>query len=662
MSEVPTLSEPSELGQLRRKVADAFADDGALAGGLPSFEIRNGQREMAVAVANVLESGGTLLAEAGTGTGKTLAYLVPAILSRHRVLISTGTKPLQDQIFYKDLPTLRRVLGIEFSASYMKGRGNYLCLHRFNAYQSGDLLTSAADDQTIETIAEWAEQTSTGDRAEIEDLPDDLAFWNEISGTSENCVGNDCPKHQECFVTRMRQRAIESDLVIVNHHLLCADAALRQSAYGEVIPSCAYAVIDEAHQLEDVATQYFGTVISNHKLEKLASDGIRAIEHDLKESPDTATTMEQAIALVNQHATHFFGAIRTHLPTPDRTRITPALLTPILEHGRQCSSSLRALETILRLVNEPSEDLRSLGRRAGELCTQIDFILDANDDRFVYFLERRGPGVFLRASPVDVSSIIQEFLLHQMRATVLTSATLAVDGSFEYQRSRLGIHDAIELRLSPEFDYADQTVLYLPKQMPEPKAPDFVEASADRICKLLEVTQGRAFVLFTSYANMHEVHKLIEPTVPFPLLTQGTAPRSVLLRNFRVTPNAVLLATSSFWQGVDVAGDTLSCVIIDKLPFLYPGDPITSARLELIAQRGGNPFHEYQVPLAVLSLLQGFGRLIRHRQDYGVLSILDPRVLTKAYGNRFLASLPATPIVREIDQVREFFIGKRVNC
>ena len=657
MPEVPTLSEPLEPGRLRRKVADAFADDGALAG-LPSFEIRNGQREMAVAVADVLESGGTLLAEAGTGTGKTLAYLVPAILSRHRVLVSTGTKPLQDQIYYKDLPILRRVLDIEFSASYMKGRGNYLCLHRFNAYRSGDLLTSAADENAIETIAEWAQQTSTGDRAEIEDLPDDLAFWSEISGTSENCVGNDCPNHQECFVTRMRQRAMESDLVIVNHHLLCADAALRQSAYGEVIPPCTHAVIDEAHQLEDVATQYFGIVISNHKLEKLVIDGIRAIKHDLQGTPDTANTMEQAIALVNQYATQFFGAIQTHLPTPDRTRITPDLLTPIAEHGRQFSSSLRAVETTARLVNEPSEDLRSLGRRAGELCAEIDFILDANDDRFVYFLERRGRGLFLRASPVDVSSIIQELLLNRMRATVLASATLAVDGSFEYQRSRLGIHDAIELRLASEFDYADQTVLYLPKQMPEPKAANFVQASADRICGLLEVTRGRAFVLFTSYANMYEVHKLIESTVPFPLLVQGTAPRSVLLRNFRVTPNAVLLATSSFWQGVDVAGDTLSCVIIDKLPFSHPGDPITSARLELIAQRGGNPFHEYQVPLAVLSLLQGFGRLIRHRQDYGVLSILDPRVLTKPYGHRFLTSLPPTPIVREIDQVRMFFEEK----
>ena len=662
MPEVSALSESTELGQLPRQAAAVFADDGVLAVTLPSFEARDGQREMAVAVAEVLETGGLLLAEAGTGTGKTLAYLVPAILSRQRVLVSTGTKQLQDQIYYKDLPALRNVLGVDFSATYMKGRGNYLCLHRFNAYRTGDLLASAADKNTVEAIADWARQTRTGDRAEIEDLPDDLPFWSEISGTSENCVGSDCPQYQDCFVTQMRQRAAESDLVIVNHHLLCADAAVRQSAYGEVIPPCTYAVIDEAHQLEDVATQYFGIVVSTHKLEKLVGDGQRSIQQDLPDDPDTADRVGKAIERLNQHATHFFAAVQTHLPTPDRTRMNPALLAPVIEPGRELASSLQTLETIVERINEPSEDLRSLARRAGELCTQVDFILDASDDKFVYFLERRGRGTFIRAAPVDVSSIIRGLLLDQMQATILTSATLAVDGSFEYQRSRLGIDDAIELRLASEFNYADQTVLYLPRQMPEPRTPDFTRAAAEHISRLLEATRGRAFLLFTSYANMREVHELIEPSLPFPLIVQGTAPRSVLLRDFRATPNAVLLATSSFWQGIDVAGDTLSCVIIDKLPFAPPGDPITSARLELIAKRGGNPFHEYQVPLAVLSLLQGFGRLIRHRQDRGVLSILDPRLLTKGYGRHFLASLPPTPIVREVDQVRRFLDEKAVNC
>ena len=648
-------------GTLPAQVGAAFAEGGALVGALPSFETRDGQRDMAVAAAELFESGGVLLAEAGTGTGKTLAYLVPAILSRHRVLISTGTKQLQDQVYYKDLPALREALGVDFTATYMKGRGNYLCLHRFDAYRTDDtLLRTTADEGYVEDIAEWARQTETGDRTEIEDLPDDLPFWGEISASSENCIGTDCPQHQECFVTRMRQRAAEADLVIVNHHLLCADAAVRQSAYGEVIPACASAVIAEAHQLDAVAPQYFGVSVSTYRLERLVGDGRRFVDRDLGDDPDVADTVRTALDRVEQRATLFLSAVKVHLPAPDRTRLNATILEPVAEPGRRLASTLRALEATVALVTHASEDIRSLGRRAGELSEHVDFVLAADDEGFVYFLERRGRGLFLRASPIDVSAIIRELLLERMHATILTSATLAVDGSFDYQRTRLGIHDAVELRLDSEFDFAEQTVLYLPTRMPEPRAPDFTSAAAEHILALLAATRGRAFVLFTSYTNLHDVHRLIEHTTPFPLLVQGTAPRSVLLRDFRATPNAVLLATSSFWQGVDVAGDTLSCVIIDKLPFAPPGDPITAARIESIAKLGGNPFDEYQVPLAILALLQGLGRLIRHRQDRGVLSILDPRILTKGYGRRFLASLPPTPIVRTIGQVEQFLARKGV--
>ena len=648
-------------GTLPAQVGAAFAEGGPLVGALPSFETRDGQRDMAVAAAELFESGGVLLAEAGTGTGKTLAYLVPAILSRHRVLISTGTKQLQDQVYYKDLPALREALGVDFTATYMKGRGNYLCLHRFDAYRTDDtLLRTTADEGYVEDIAEWARQTETGDRTEIEDLPDDLPFWGEISASSENCIGTDCPQHQECFVTRMRQRAAESDLVIVNHHLLCADAAVRQSAYGEVIPACASAVIDEAHQLEDVATQYFGVSLSTYRLERLVGDGRGFVDRDLGDDPDAADTVRTVLDRVEQRATLFFSAVKVRLPAPDRTRLNATTLEPVAEPGRRLASTLRALEATVALVTHASEDIRSLGHRAGELSEHVDFVLAADDEGFVYVVERRGRGLFLRASPIDVSAIIRELLIERMHATILTSATLAVDGSFDYQRTRLGIQDAVELRLDSEFDFAEQTVLYLPTRMPEPRAPDFTSAAAEHILALLAATRGRAFVLFTSYTNLHDVHRLIEHTTPFPLLVQGTAPRSVLLRNFRATPNAVLLGTSSFWQGVDVAGDTLSCVIIDKLPFAPPGDPITAARIESIAKLGGNPFDEYQVPLAILALLQGLGRLIRHRQDRGVLSILDPRVLTKGYGRRFLASLPPTPIIRTIGQVEQFLARKGV--
>lgn len=652
----PPAAAPADPRSLVDHVEAAFAGNGLLAAALPSFEPRAGQQEMAAAAAGVFEDGGVLLAEAGTGTGKTLAYLVPAILSGRRVLVSTGTRQLQDQIYDKDLPALRAALGVDFTAACMKGRGNYLCLHLFEALQDGDPLGLgfAPDPRHVEAIAAWADGTETGDRAEIEDLPDDLPFWNEVSATSDNCIGADCPQHAKCFITRMRQRAAESDLVIVNHHLLCADAAVRQSAWGEVIPSYPYAVIDEAHQLEDVATQYFGVAVSNYRLERLAADGRRWADRDLEKDAEAARTLHGKLAVVEKLSAQFFTDVGTRFPQAERTRLNAGVLQPVAEPGRELASAVRALETAVQDVANATEDLLALGRRAHEVADDVDFVLAAGDDNFVYFLERRGRGAFLRASPIDVSSIVREMLLDRLQGTILTSATLAVDESFDYQRSRLGIGQATELRLPSEFDYAAQTVLYLPHGMPEPRSPAFTRDAAAQVRALLDVTEGRAFVLFTSFANLHEVRRRIAPACPYPLLVQGNAPRPVLLHRFRTTPKAVLLATSSFWQGVDVAGDTLSCVIIDKLPFAPPGDPLTAARMESISRSGGSPFDEYQVPLAVLGLLQGLGRLIRHRRDRGVLSVLDPRLLNKGYGRRFLASLPDAPVVRDLEEVRAF--------
>ena len=627
-----------------------------------AFEPRPGQRRMAAAAARVFDSGGVLLAEAGTGTGKTLAYLVPAILSGRRVLISTGTKNLQDQIFYKDLPDLRRALGIDFRATYMKGRGNFLCLHRFAAAraEAAASLLPAPDRGVLDQLAGWAEQTETGDRAEIEDLPDDLAVWNDIAATSENCIGTECPAYQECFVTKMRQRAAESDVVIVNHHLLCADAAVRQSAYGEVIPACNVAVIDEAHQVEDVATQYFGVTVSNHRLDELYHDGRRLVAGD----GPAAVELEEAsvrelmdlLDRVRRDAYLFFGALAP-AAGGDRTRVTAAALSAVAEPARLLGRSLGDLCAVSSRLAGPSgsTDLAALGRRAGEIREQLAFLLDAADNTYVYFLERRGRGLFLRAAPIDVSSIIRELLIERMECAVLTSATLTVDASFAYLRGRLGIVDATELRVPSEFDYREQAVLYLPRRMPQPRHPGFATAVAREVEALLRITEGRAFVLFTSYANLRDVRALLDPVLPYPLLVQGDSPRSVLLREFRTTPNAVLLATSSFWQGVDVAGDALSCVVIDKLPFASPGDPLTAARMERIEAEGGDPFSDYQVPLAILALLQGLGRLLRHRTDRGVLALFDPRLRTKGYGRRFLDSLPPAPVTNDLASVARFF-------
>jgi ATP-dependent DNA helicase DinG len=657
--EVPAVSRTREL---TAATADAFAPGGAIAAALPGFEARDGQLQMAAAVARVFADGGVLLAEAGTGTGKTLAYLVPAILSRERVLISTGTKNLQEQIFFKDLPVLRDSLGIKFTATYMKGRGNYLCLHRFDAFRDSPAFRTRDETHYIELIEGWRAGTETGDRAEIEDLPEDLPFWSEIAATAENCIGADCPQFNDCHVTRMRQRAAESDVVIVNHHLLCADAAVRQSTFGEVIPRCDYAIVDEAHQLEDVATQYFGIGVSNYRIDDLARDVTRAISSRQIGDADLADELRRDVDRLADRSREFFNAVQMirfesagSFGGDSRVRIRPAQLNSVADEGLGLNGALEALEADIALARDASEDVIALGRRAAEMRDNVGFLLRADDPGYVYYLEVRGRGTFLRAAPIDVSAIISELLLERMKGTVLTSATLAVDGSFAYVKGRLGIGKADELRLASEFDFTRQAILYLPRKMPDPRSREFGHAAAREVVEIVKRSRGRAFVLFTSYANLREVQTLAGAEIDYPIFVQGEAPRSSLLRSFRATPNAVLLATSSFWQGVDVVGEALSCVVIDKIPFASPGDPITAARIEAINAEGGSAFGEYQIPLAILTLQQGLGRLIRHRQDRGVLAILDPRLRTMGYGRRFLASLPPAPVTHQLDDIERFF-------
>lgn len=640
---------------------------------------------MARTVADAFEQGGVVLAEAGTGTGKTLAYLVPAVLSGGRVLISTGTKNLQEQIYFKDIPALRDALGINFTATYMKGRANYLCLHRLEQLVDGQSLSMGTESIFLPMIQEWSAKTETGDRAELEDLPEDLAFWNSLSATAETCLGTECTRYDECFITRMRQRAAESDVVVVNHHLLCADASVRQNAYGEVIPSCAHAIIDEAHQLEDVATQYFGYGVSTYRVEELARDIERAVERAGTVSGMRQGELARAIERLRDRGRAFFADLElAHREVrrgaansrEERVRVTTASLAESHDTAANLIGALDLIESTLALMGikggdtedensveaaeraeavPTAEDFEALAGRAAALRDELRFLLRANDSDFVFFVEFRGRGVFFRASPIDVSKIVQEVLLDRMRTTVLTSATLAVDGRFDYIRERLGIGRAYEVRLPSEFDFSRQALLYLPARMPDPRSPEFAMAAGREVVEILRRSKGRAFVLFTSYAMLREVQAIAEMALDYPLFVQGTAPRSQLLRQFRETPHSVLLATSSFWQGVDVVGDQLSCVIIDKLPFASPADPVTGARIESIRARGGEPFEEYQVPLAILTLQQGLGRLIRHRRDRGVLAVLDPRLRTKAYGRRFVASLPPAPTVHDLSRIEAFF-------
>jgi ATP-dependent DNA helicase DinG len=631
-----------------KTVASFFAPGGPLARALPGYEQRPAQARLAGAVARTLEDGGLLLAEAGTGTGKTLAYLLPAVELGRRVVISTGTRNLQEQLLGKDIPLLARALGRDLSVAVMKGRGNYLCRMRFRSFAEAGSFRRLEELPLYRAVEAWAPRTASGDRGEIEDLPDSVDFWREISASSENCIGNTCGDFGECWVTKMREDALAAEIVVVNHHLLCADLAVRDSGFGEVIPDYDTLVLDEAHLLEDVATQYFGLVVSSHRVEDLCRDVERELAAARLEAADVRVERDG----LRDRAQSLFAAVGAG--TRGR-RLSPGWMTPkVEEHARAVLTRLDGLKTALLALADPPEGVRGAAARAGVLKSELSFVLAAEDDSHVYFVETRGRGVHLRATPIDVSARLRESLFDRLRGAVLTSATLAVDGGFDYLRTRLGIEGGEDLLLSSPFDFSRQAILYVPRRMPDPRSPDFVGRATDEIVRLLRLSRGRAFVLFTSYANMHAVAERLAGAVPYPILVQGEAPRGALLDTFRRTPGAVLLATTSFWQGVDVAGEQLSCVIIDKLPFASPSDPVVEARIDRIRTRGGNPFVDYQVPVAILMLKQGLGRLIRSASDRGILAVLDSRLVERHYGRRFLESLPPAKVVHDLGAVEAF--------
>ncbi len=625
--------------------ASFFSEQGPLARVLEGYEERPAQRKLSEAVADVLDQGGLLLAEAGTG--KTLAYLLPAVDLGRRVVVSTGTKNLQEQLVHKDIPILARALGRELNVAVMKGRANYLCLLRFSSFSKSGTFKRREELPAFQAVESWVPRTATGDRAEVKDLPDSIDFWREVSAASENCIGQSCSLFDACFVTKMRQRALEADLVIVNHHLLCADLAVKDGSYGQVIPPYDTLILDEAHLIEDVATQYFGVQVSSHRLEDLCRD----VERELKAAQLDSREARAEVEGVRLRADRLFG----QLARQRAGRLAPGWMTAaIAEESLGLLQRLDGLRTALLAVPDRPEPLAALASRTLALTGELAFVMRAETDDHVYYVETRGRGVYLRAMPIDVSSRLKDLLFDQVRAAVLTSATLAVDGGFSYMKDRLGIEPSEELLLASPFRYEEQAVLYVPAHLPEPVDPAFVDRAADEIVDLLELSRGRAFVLFTSYANMNAVAERIAGRVDFPLLIQGEAPKQQLLDQFRETPHAVLLATAAFWQGVDVAGEQLSCVIVDKLPFASPGDPVVSARIERLKNRGANAFGEYQVPVAVLMLKQGLGRLIRSAADRGILAVLDSRLLRKAYGRRFLESLPPARLVHDLAEVARF--------
>ncbi len=652
---------------------------------------------MAQAVEEALAEKRHLIAEAGTGTGKTLAYLLPVIRSGKRVIISTGTKNLQEQLYFKDIPFLERALSPEgdrkLSVCYMKGRNNYLCRKKLYDLTDQPVLSGLEEIEHYQSIAAWEKTTHTGDRAELAELPEASALWPKLDARADTCLGQKCKEYDRCFITEMRRRAAESDIIIVNHHLFFADLAIKLGADhapdAGVLPDAGAVIFDEAHELEDVAGNYFGISVSNFRMDELARDTENLLQREKLYTPQ----MSGAIQSLRERSQLFFSL----LPAQEGRFAFDTRREFLEENGEEfiaLNQSLNRLTAEFEQLPQKPDEVFTLARRAQQIQVQLSFVMENEDPNTVFWIERRGfrggatalrgtgaalkgrgfsraenasmtkgasapegrrTNVHLQATPIEVGSILRECLWSKLETAVLTSATLAVGGGYSYIRQRLGLEHARELIVPSHFDYESQAILYVPPNLPDPRTPQFAAEASDVIRRLLEITRGRAFVLFTSYAQMNEIYDRLLGLIEFPMLKQGDAPKSALLEEFRLTPNAVLFGTSSFWQGVDVQGEQLSCVIIDRLPFAVPSDPIVAARVKAIDRAGGNAFSDYQVPSAVITLKQGFGRLIRSLHDRGLLALLDNRILKKSYGRVFVDSLPNYAKTTDLRKVEAFF-------
>lgn len=623
--------------------------DGPVARRLPGFVPRSGQQEMAMKIEAALAHDGVFIGESGTGTGKTFAYLVPALRSRKRVLISSGTKNLQDQIFKRDLPFIRDTLSIPVTTALLKGRANYLCRYRLERCELGAHARSTPNTKHLARIREWAQYTRRGDIAEVSDVPEDADVWPLVTSTADNCLGSRCPHYNECHVNRARREALDADVVVINHHLFFADLVLREEGFGQLLPGVGAVIFDEAHQLPEIAAGFFGLTLGSHQLASLCRD---TITEDLREHSGIPDLQQRAQSV--EKATADF---RLTFGTEPRRDAWRAMADDDRLHGALANlkADLSTLATALELAAGKSEGLANCYRRAMDLLDRLYAITDPSPADYVPWFETTKRGFVLHLTALDAAAPLRERLAEGRKAWIFTSATLTMNKSFEHYQTQMGLECAETGYWDSPFDYQNQTLLCIPAGLPNPDTPEYTLRVIEAAIPVLAASRGRAFMLFTSYRALKLAAELLPGKIDCPLLVQGSAPRPVLLECFRTAGNAVLLGTGSFWEGVDVRGEALSCVIIDKLPFASPDDPVLHARCEAIEQSGGNPFLQYQLPNAVIALKQGVGRLIRDENDRGLLMLCDPRLLNRGYGKVFLASLPPMPLTRELSDVADFF-------
>ena len=634
-------------------IAELLGADGVLAHKLPGFAPRIQQQEMAQAVADALDKHAVLVAEAGTGTGKTFAYLVPALLSGQKVIISTGTKNLQDQLFNKDLPLVRDALGVPVDVALLKGRANYVCPHRLELALGEGRFQSRSQVAELQTIRRWAGKTQSGDIAELSELSEDSPLWPRVTSSADNCLGSDCDYLDGCFLAKARRRAHEADILVINHHLLFADLALKDEGFGELLPGANAFILDEAHQLPETASSFFGLAVSGNQLLELARDSVAEELKEAGESRKVSKVAEHLARVVRDLRLSFGREIRRSSWNEVENNATVA------EATRAVAENLAELQRALEPLAVRGKGLESCHRRSVMLVERFAVLTGPTPDNYIHWFETHSRSFTINLTPIDVAQVFRGQMESRKVAWVFTSATLAVGDSFDHFTRRLGLDEARTERWDSPFDFPHQALLYVPPRMPEPNSPDYTEAVVERALEVIQESRGRAFLLFTSHRALQQAAELLTDRLDYPILVQGEAPRARLLEQFRELGNAVLLGTGSFWEGVDVRGDALSLVVIDKLPFASPGDPVLQARIEAIRQAGGNPFYDYQLPQAVISLKQGVGRLIRDVNDTGALVLCDPRLGTRSYGKVFLESLPPMTRTQKLEVVQRFFALQR---